>query len=160
MAAVISDQTIDAALSRVAEIPEGEEENAFRQFAERQPHVLGLLATITEGMGDDVQDLAFDLLFQIDAVFNEERRATYPTLPVEAVERGYEAAIAAAEHELGMPEADLLRRIVQPNVMRLVTEALSEPLIDDDGEEVTVPPDDLAELVLAFRSVVETYDKA
>ncbi len=157
MAKVITEEQVDAALSRVEALDENQEQAEFEAFVARQPHVAGLVAAIADEIGEDAELLAMWLLFRIDAMFTEAQGGPLPTVPVDAVKEGYERTIAAIEAELGMPEADLMRRIVQPVVMQYVIETLSDPPAGEDEDSLSLTDEDIAELVMAFRTATELF---
>jgi hypothetical protein len=158
MAKVITEDQVDAALSRVEALDEDQEQAQFEAFVARQPHVAGLVAAIADDIGEDAELLAMWLLFRIDAMFTEAHGAPLGTIAVEEVKAGYERTIAAIEAELGLPEADLLRRIVQPVVMQYVIETLSDPPAGEDEDGPSLSEEDLAELVMVFRTATELFD--
>jgi hypothetical protein len=156
---LIDNAAIDAAISRVEALDPDAEDQEFGELAERQPHLLGLLSAACQEMGEEVEELAFDLFFRIDAMFTEARGAPVSTVPEEDVHRGYEAAVAAFEQEIRSGGGDLLSHSAQPGVMEYVVEFVSQPLEDEEGDEFELEEDDRADLVVAFRTVIRIMEE-
>ena len=156
--AEVTDAMIDETLSRIVALAPDAEEAAFHAFAARQPHIVAFVAAVSEEYGDAVEELAVDLLYEIDAVFADLAGAPLPTIADDVVQRTSLAVVSALEAALasGAPAP----APPQPRLMAFVEDSLGESFEDEDGESNELGEEERAELVITFRTVVTLLDDA
>lgn len=156
----IGSDAIDKALSRFEALDADGEDRELESLANRQPHLLGLLAAACQEMGDDAEAIALDAFVRLDAMFTEALGRPVPTIPAEQVETGYERAMAQFESEIRAGEGDPVSHSAQPDLMEFVVDYVSSPIEDEDGNVAELEDEERADLIVAFRTLIQILDEA